>query len=130
MIDPNKHRPIRLKDYDYTKTGAYFGRPEPEEQPQGVAPTEDHTALSLPDVVQRFKTLTTKRYVDGVKQFRWKPFAGRLWQRNYFEHMIRSEDSLCRIREYIVNNPAQWELDRENPLAMRPEPRDAWRMGS
>ncbi|MGC3980762.1 MAG: hypothetical protein QM808_05830 [Steroidobacteraceae bacterium] len=38
-----------------------------------------------------------------------------LWQRNYYEHVIRNGKSLCAIREYIVNNPAQWALDRENP---------------
>ena len=41
---------------------------------------------------------------------------GFAWQRNYYEHIIRDEYSLIRIREYIVNNPAQWALDRENPL--------------
>ena len=76
-------------------------------QPRGVAPTR----LSLPDVVHRFKTLTTKRYVDGVKNYRWRPFARTLWQRNYWEHIIRSEDDLNLTREYIHNNPAQWELD-------------------
>jgi len=38
-----------------------------------------------------------------------------LWQRNYYEHIIRNETSLLRIREYIVNNPLQWAFDRENP---------------
>ena len=79
-------------------------------QPQGVAPT-----LSLPDVVHRFKTLTTKRYADGVKQRGWPPFPGRLWQRNYYEHIIRDENELNRIRQYITNNPLRWALDRENP---------------
>jgi len=82
-------------------------------QPRGVAPT-----LSLPDVVHRFKTMTTKRYTDGVKQSGWPPFRGRLWQRNYYEHIIRNDESLDRIREYILNNPLQWELDRENPAMM------------
>jgi putative transposase len=91
-------------------------------QPQGVAPT-----LSLPDVVHRFKTLTTKRYADGVKQSGWLPFSGRLWQRNYFEHVIRSEQSLNRIREYILNNPARWGFDPENPAVSTPEPEEAWR---
>jgi REP element-mobilizing transposase RayT len=36
------------------------------------------------------------------------------WQRNYYEHMIRSQDDLNRIREYILNNPANWESDKEN----------------
>jgi len=81
--------------------------PQKNGHPQGVAPTR----LSLPDVAHRFKTLTTKRYVDGVKKHRWRPFAKALWQRNYWEHIIRSEDDLNRTREYIHNNPRKWELD-------------------
>ncbi|MDD3554241.1 MAG: transposase [Deltaproteobacteria bacterium] len=96
------------------------GRPDSDDrpysgQPQGVAPT-----LSLPDVVHRFKTMTTKRYANGVKQSGWSPFAGRLWQRNYYEHIIRDGQDLDSIREYIVNNPLQWALDQENPLNARP----------
>jgi REP element-mobilizing transposase RayT len=76
-------------------------------QPQGVAPT----TLSLPDVVHRFKTLTTKRYTDGVKQNGWMPFDKRLWQRNYYEHIIRTDDEYHRISEYIINNPMNWRTD-------------------
>ncbi|MFC1806889.1 transposase [Candidatus Omnitrophota bacterium] len=75
-------------------------------QPQGVAPT-----LSLSDVVHRFKTMTTKQYCDGVKTNNWLPFDIRLWQRNFYEHVIRGESDLNRIREYIINNPANWEED-------------------
>jgi putative transposase len=89
------------------------GRP-PSGQAQGPAPTIA-IGISLPDVVHRFKTMTTKRYADGVKQRGWPPFPGRLWQRGYYEHIIRDEESLDRIRQYIDDNPAQWELDRENP---------------
>jgi len=71
----------------------------------------------LGDVVHRFKTLTTKRYADGVKQQGWSPFPGRLWQRNYYEHVIRSEASLSRIRQYITTNPISWTADNENPQA-------------
>jgi REP element-mobilizing transposase RayT len=71
--------------------------------------------LSLPDIVHRFKTMTTKRYTDGVKQFGWPPYPGKLWQRNYYEHIIRNENELNRIREYIQKNPLKWEFDRENP---------------
>jgi REP element-mobilizing transposase RayT len=79
-------------------------------QPRGVAPT-----MSLPDVVHRFKSLTTSRYSYGVKQKAWLPFPGKLWQRNYYEHIIRNEYDLNEIREYILNNPLKWELDKENP---------------
>ncbi|CAG0971830.1 hypothetical protein MYXO_01347 [Myxococcaceae bacterium] len=50
-----------------------------------------------------------------------------VWQRNYFEHVIRSDESLDRIRQYVVGNPARWEFDRENPKTRSPDPEDAWR---
>ncbi|MDD3926145.1 MAG: hypothetical protein PHT33_05760 [bacterium] len=74
-----------------------------------------HTGAPLPAIVQWFKTMTTNEYICCVKRHGWQPFAGRLWQRNYYEHIIRDDDELNRAREYITNNPAQWELDRENP---------------
>jgi REP element-mobilizing transposase RayT len=82
-------------------------------QPRGVAPT-----ILLPDVVQRFKSLTTTKYMNGVRLDYWPPFRGRLWQRNYYEHVIRNENELTLIREYILNNPTKWAFDRENPGAL------------
>jgi len=69
----------------------------------------------LSDVVYTFKSWTTKRYSDGVKQDGWTAFPGRLWQRNYFEHIIRNEDESDRIRKYIDKNPHNWETDEDNP---------------
>jgi REP element-mobilizing transposase RayT len=79
-----------------------------------VAPTP---ALTVGDIVQRFKNMTTTRYIAGVRQSGWPPFRRRLWHRNYYEHVIRDEPSLDQIREYIVNNPAGWHSDPENPAA-------------
>jgi REP element-mobilizing transposase RayT len=73
------------------------------------------TGLSLPDVVHRFKSFTTAQYRHGVKNHGWIPFPGRLWQRNYYEHIIRNDHELHRIRQYIAENPEKWSLDRENP---------------
>ncbi|QUV79879.1 transposase [Chloracidobacterium thermophilum] len=87
----------------------------PMGQPRGVAPT-----LGLPDVVHRFKTMTTKRYADGVRANQWPPFPGRLWQRNYYEHIIRDDQSWQRIREYILTNPLRWHLDRERDIGADP----------
>jgi REP element-mobilizing transposase RayT len=89
-------------------------------QPQGVAPTG---MMSLPDVVHRFKSLTTARYRRGVLQDRWLPFPGRLWQRNYYEHVIRNEEELDAIRQYIADNPLRWAEDRENPHNVGAGPR-------
>lgn len=69
----------------------------------------------MADIVDWFKTMTTNEYIRGVKGRGWPPFARRLWQRNYYEHIIRNQDELRRIRRYIADNPLQWALDRENP---------------
>lgn len=70
--------------------------------------------MALPDVVQRFKSFTTSRYRHGVYESGWPPFDGRLWQRNYNEHMIRSDESVEAIREYVDANPWRWPWDAEN----------------
>ena len=86
-----------------------YGQPRDESgQPHGVAPT-------LGDIVNWFKTMTTNQYIRGVKQNGWSPFAGKLWQRNYYEHIIRNEEELNHIRQYIADNTLNWRTDEENP---------------
>ncbi len=77
---------------------------------QGISPTEQ---ISTPQVVQRFKSLTTRLYIDGVRTQQWPTFDKRVWQRNYYEHIVRSEKSLERIRKYIRENPMKWQ-ERQN----------------
>jgi len=77
-----------------------------------------HTGAPLPTIVQWFKTMTTNEYIRMVKHAGWTPFQGRLWQRNYYEHIIRNERALERIRDYILTNPLHWHLDRENTHAI------------
>ena len=83
-------------------------------QAQGPALTG---GMSLPDVVHRFKSFTTARYRHGVDDHNWLPFPDTLWQRNYWEHVIRDERNLRQIREYIMNNPVGWTDDRMHPDA-------------
>jgi REP element-mobilizing transposase RayT len=63
---------------------------------------------SLSDVVRGFKTYTTRRYIEGVRREGWPPFSAHLWQRGFFDHVVRNEKSLDRIRQYILENPARW----------------------
>jgi putative transposase len=89
----------------------------------GAGPDE-RTATPPPtlgDIVGAFKSLTTDLYIHGIKQSGWPPFRGRLWQRNYYEHIVRDDESLNRIRQYILDNPANWASDRENPQTVRPK---------
>jgi REP element-mobilizing transposase RayT len=87
--------------------------------PQGGAPTgfADGDAaggkqrLSMIDVVERLKSLTTKRYGDGVRNDRWPRYSGKLWQRGYYERVVRNEAELGKFRNYIETNPARWIED-------------------
>ncbi|HNR13261.1 MAG TPA: hypothetical protein PKM59_08115 [Thermodesulfobacteriota bacterium] len=71
--------------------------------------TGAHTGAPLQRIVQWFKTMTTNEYIKHVKNGGWKPFAGRLWQRTYYEHVIRDDYELNIIRKYVINNPARWD---------------------
>ncbi len=64
--------------------------------------------LPLHTIVQWFKTMTTNEYIRGVKNENWKPFNKKLWQRNYYERIIRDKKSYEMISEYIVKNPMFW----------------------
>jgi len=74
-------------------------------QPQGIAPT-------VGDVVGAFKSLSTNEYIRGVKNNGWSRFNKKLWQRNYYEHIIRDEKSCYQIWEYVQTNPLKWQDDK------------------
>ena len=68
---------------------------------------------SLSRVIQGFKSVTTRSYVEGVKQRGWDPYDGRLWQRSFYDHIIRDDRDLDRIRTYMDANPGKWFEDSE-----------------
>lgn len=83
------------------------------------APTTENTPIerfgkptsnSIPTIVRLFKSATTAR-INQVRQTPGIP----VWQRNYYEHVVRNESELDNIRQYIVDNPLKWDCDRENP---------------
>jgi putative transposase len=71
-------------------------------------------APTLGGIVGAFKSITTHEYVRGVKQSHWPRFIGKLWQRNYYEHIVRNEEDYERIFNYIESNPSNWAEDEEN----------------
>ena len=72
--------------------------------------TKQDIDTNIPIVVQWFKTMTTNEYIHGVKEKGWKPFNKRLWQRNYYETIIRNEQAYENIRNYIRTNPVRADL--------------------
>jgi len=140
--DIHHRRSIRLKEYDYSQAGLYFitictqnreclfgdvknGMVELShigkiahniwyEIPQHFGHVELDEFVLMPNhlhgiiVIRFYKARTTRLVRD-------KGFNYFVWQRNYYEHIIRNEDELNKIREYIQNNLLKWHLDRENP---------------
>jgi REP element-mobilizing transposase RayT len=73
------------------------------------APTKDKfksPSHTLGAIVRGFKSSVTKRLRELLNDTDL-----RIWQRNYYEHIIRNELDLQNIRQYITNNPLKWEID-------------------
>jgi putative transposase len=68
------------------------------------------TSDTIPTIIRLFKSACTIQ----INAFRNTPRVP-VWQRGYYEHVIRDEKESEKTREYIVNNPLKWELDRFNP---------------
>ncbi|MCF8373421.1 MAG: transposase [Bacteroidales bacterium] len=88
----------------------------PKGQPQGIAPTiaqtDTPTSKTVGDMVGAFQSIVTVEYIRGVKNANWPRFNKKLWQRDYWEHIIRNEQSYKRISDYIRDNPAKWKGDK------------------
>ena len=81
---------------------------------QRVAPTRSSfpkgpVGGSVGAIIGQFKSAMTKR-IDTLRGSSVIP----IWQRNYYDHVVRDENELARVREYIANNPAKWALDEYN----------------
>ena len=72
--------------------------------PQGVP----LRGITLGNIIGAFKSLSTNAWSHG-----------KFWQRNYYEHIIRNEQDLNKISQYIINNPQMWEEDRNNQQKKR-----------
>lgn len=77
---------------------------------QGEKSNKFRRNMLVPKIIGRFKMQTAKK-INLYQKTEGFPF----WQKNYHDRIIRNEDELCRIREYIANNPLAWEWDRDNP---------------
>ncbi len=86
---------------------------------QNRAGTRPAPTASLGDIVGIFKSISTHHYAINVHTNNWTSFHGKLWQRNYYDHIIRSDNELNRIRQYILNNTLQWDNDENNPIIFK-----------
>jgi len=86
------------------------GKPRPYVIPQ---PQKINTAPTLGDIVGAFKSLVFKVYLDWIK-VNDPSRRAKFWQGNYYEHIIRNDRELNAIRQYIIDNPINWKMDRDN----------------
>ena len=95
------------------------GEASPERQSNGtvIKPGDAsplHAEGTIPGsvgaIIQNFKSVSTRK----VNRLYFKP-GNKIWQRNYYERIIRNERELNAIRKYIHDNPYNWGLDKENP---------------
>jgi REP element-mobilizing transposase RayT len=73
-------------------------------------PNGNATGQALPEIVRALKSFSARR-INTLRA----ASGSVVWQQNYFEHIVRDNEDLCRIREYIWANPIHWDLDEENP---------------
>ncbi len=106
-----------LPESDDARVGAIHELPQSvraiHESPLQGSFGRQHRQMLLPKIIGRFK-MNTAKHVNQIRETPGVP----VWQPNYYEHIIRNEESLNRIREYIAYNPAQWIHDRENPVGV------------
>ena len=100
-------QPLRLREREGAK------HPELPGASRLHVPTGAHGTRpgSIPALVQNAKSVATRK----INRLRGTPGA-TLWQRGYYEHIIRTPSGLDRLRRHIESNPVRWELDRENAM--------------
>lgn len=81
-----------------------------QQNPPSPMLQQQNQLKNLPEILRGFKTFSARR----INQMR-RTFGVPVWQRNYYEHIIRNEESLQYIRQYTINNPLSWELDQLHP---------------
>ncbi len=129
------------RQYDHVDLDAYTVMPnhlhgiivlsDPGKGGSRTAPTTAHRKYTLDGkiapmrrkplgrLIGACKTISTKR----INLLRQTPGVS-VWQRNYWEHVIRNENALDDVRRYIIQNPQRWALDRFNPNATGVDPND------
>lgn len=79
-----------------------------------VTITERHDGRSLREIMHYFKTMTTNEYISYVKNGLLPPFDKKIWQKSYYDHIIRNDADYIEKWNYIDNNPIKWEMNKND----------------
>ena len=100
--------------YSHLKLGTFVVMPN---HIHGILPVR----RGVSEIIRARKSFSSHR----INEFRGTPGVA-VWQRNYYERIIRDEEALSRIQKYILTNPLRWWCDRENPAADSADDFDRW----
>lgn len=81
----------------------------------GACPDVPPTYATTGDIVRWVKSSTHAGYRKGVLESGWMPYERHLWQRSYYDHIVRNDVDLNRVRAYIEANPARWAIKHGQP---------------
>ncbi|MEQ8962964.1 MAG: transposase [Coleofasciculus sp. C2-GNP5-27] len=112
VIMPNHvHGIVIITDTNTVGAHRYAPLPTPQNRPSKQSVIPPRKPRSLSSFVAGFKSAVTIK-INTIRQTSNPP----IWQRNYYESILREQDSLNTVRQYIIHNPQQWMNDPENPL--------------
>jgi hypothetical protein len=119
-IPTRKTRIIKYRNVGAGLAPAHIEKRATEFVGAGLAPAQDikrataRVAPTIGDIIGTFKSLCIQEWLRCIKEMNLNAI-GKFWQRNFYEHIIRDEDELNAIRQYIIYNPMNWDTDTENP---------------
>jgi REP element-mobilizing transposase RayT len=133
IVGPDGVRPGANMDFALSDGAKHVGPSGARPKPNAMrSPKMGRTPFGPTNRIPAMRPRSLASWASGFKSAvtspirkLWKKPHATVWQEDYFEHVIRDETELLRIRDYILSNPARWKLDRENPEA-GPDVEDEW----
>jgi len=107
IINQEINSDFMKNDVDFQDNNVGANGRSPLQQIQSSRPKISMKPKSISSLIAGFKSATTKK-INIIRNTPQNP----VWQRNYYDHIIRNDESLARIREYVQNNPLSWENDQ------------------
>jgi len=114
MQEGPKRKLLRVQGFDYSSAGAYFITICTKDRKNLFAPVgaDSISARMISQIVQSFKRYSTLEYIKLVKDGVLPPFDKQIWQRSFYDHIIRNREDYDEIYKYIYENPIRWQADR------------------
>ena len=101
-----------IRQYDGVDSPIYVVMPNHFHAIITVSRADMESAPTVSEIVQSFKRYSTVEYVKMVKDGILPPFDKQIWQRSFYDHVIRNRDDYNEIYKYIYENPMKWQFDQ------------------